>query len=254
MAKEKLIDYVMTTPNNTNLAVLNSLIDKHDKNILDKAGGAASWEDLGMGLGTIFEAERIPMDYIPNADSSSNMNFTPSIPLITGESYNVTINGETYSNVIAGTIEFNGRNNVILGDKGVFTNVGWTENDYPFTITTPEIGEGAVIALPGEVTSCDIKIEGETTIPIPDEYLPAMFVHFKHTGADGYMINHTYDEIVKVIEAGGSIIATMSMYGSVVESSYKIETPDDSNKITFMFNSVEIILKSNNAIEYNGIE
>lgn len=46
MTKEKLIDYVMTTPSNTNLAVLNSLIDKHDKNVLDKAGGAASWETI----------------------------------------------------------------------------------------------------------------------------------------------------------------------------------------------------------------
>lgn len=44
ITKEKLIDYAIATPNNTNLAVLNSLIDKHDKNVLDKAGGAASWE------------------------------------------------------------------------------------------------------------------------------------------------------------------------------------------------------------------
>lgn len=242
-----LLDSAMDVP----LQIINGTIEKTETKI--KQEYMPTWEDLGMGFGTVFEAEGISLDYISEADSSSNMNFTSSIPLIAGKSYNVTINGETYSNVIAEIVMWDGRTNVILGDMGKFTSGAWTENGYPFVMVTPG-REGAVILLQGEVASCDIKIEGETTIPIPSEYLPAMFVHFKHTGADGYMINHTYDEIVNVIEACGSVVATMSMYGSVVELSYKIETPDDVNGIVFMFNSREIILKSNNTIEYNGIE
>ena len=52
MTKEQLIDYVMTTPNNPNLAVLNSLIDRHDEEILNNgsSGGGVfvveiDWEE-----------------------------------------------------------------------------------------------------------------------------------------------------------------------------------------------------------------
>lgn len=38
MTKEKIINYAMSTPHNTNEAVLGAIIDQHNKEILDNAG------------------------------------------------------------------------------------------------------------------------------------------------------------------------------------------------------------------------
>lgn len=112
MTKEKLVDYVMTTPNNPNLAVLNSLIDKHDKDILDKAAGvktvnsitpdeqgnvAIAYDDLidkPFGETIVEVAETFTV-----VKGSYNMNTLPGCYIIEGVVYSTTVNGVYYEAV-----------------------------------------------------------------------------------------------------------------------------------------------------------
>lgn len=125
MTKEKIINYAMSTPHNTNEAVLSAIIDQHDKETLGNAGfvktvngqgpdeqgnvdvaAAVSWDDLeGKPFGEDITKNYILESYTKEEFDSRDTYTEPSeLKFVEGETYTVEIDGVEYNGLVAGDI------------------------------------------------------------------------------------------------------------------------------------------------------
>lgn len=238
MTKEKLVDYVMTTPNNPNLAVLNSLIDKHDKDILDKAGGAILDEN-GKLLNSVLpegypheeEGYIAIFDGYPTADESGTLHMTLSEPLEiefranAGETYYITMRS---AERLACTVS-SFQSGYVSRLEGYTEEDGSGEFDLKF-----EFEGTASSSISGVDADTYIKIEKKGTViaPLDPKFLPKMptFIQFIED-ENGYPIlgSHTIDDATEYITSPDYMaigVFNKNALGSYVAYQMIVETVD----------------------------
>lgn len=159
MSIQKIVDYVMHTPHNTNPAILKQVINDN-----------ISWNDLkdkpfGTGTETVVVLEETTL---MNFNAAGTAEFTPAASLEEGKTYTVIWNGTKYSCVAFYLKSWGG---CCIGNR---SKIGFTDNTgEPFAIITGNSTSAVVAGKDCTTATVSITTEKEIIHTIDPKYLPS---------------------------------------------------------------------------------
>lgn len=176
-------------------------------------GGVSSWNDLtdkpfGEETGVIFEETSLIID-----ENGVN-NLDIEIPLVAGEMYRVTWNGEVY-NCVAKTVTSDGATIVFIGNPDGSSNEPFSVASYPKELWESTLCKATIMTTTPSIT-VPICIEGKVIKTLDPKYLPSgagggfdpYYVEIQVTGTDTPpIVDKTYDDIIGAVNEGKQVIA-----------------------------------------------
>lgn len=215
---DKLVDYTMNTPHNTNAAIVKSLAERYAE---EKAGGGVGSADI---LETITVSEpNVTFEGIIPADSWGAMGWvadytftTGTAPFAVGDTCEVVFNGTSYRETITddnGSLEFHHTR-----EDNKWISVTYDPSYGDLMLVHNFFNKGNEFTVDSTILIINGTIE-KTETKIKPEYLPdkPMFVHFVCEERKGDMYPQHYDINVTYAELEEALNSHRPISGAVTE-------------------------------------